>query len=67
MSEDNILFEIDFERFVEYNLDIREMIVSKMLIEGYTIVNIAKHQRVSRRCITKVVTHLRDKFRQFLR
>lgn len=64
--EDKLLYEIDFERFIEYNLGIRELIVSQMLVSGYTIVEIAKHQGVSRRFITRVVKELRNKFRGFL-
>jgi len=64
--EDRILFEIDFERFVEYNLDIRELIVSRMLVSGLTVVEIARHQGVSRRFITRVVASLRNKFKVFL-
>jgi len=65
--EDKLLYDIDFERFIEYNLDIRELIVSQMLVSGYTIVEIAKHQGVSRRFITRVVKELRNKFRRFLK
>ena len=64
--EDKILFDIDFERFIQYNLEFRELIVSQMLVSGYTIVDIAKFQGVSRRSITRVVKELREKFRNFL-
>lgn len=64
--EENMLFEIDFERFIEENLDFRELLVSQMRVSGYSVVEIAKYQGVSRRCITRVVTNLREKFRKFL-
>jgi len=64
--EDQMLFDIDFERFIQYNLEFRELIVSQMLVSGYTIVDIAKFQGVSRRSITRVVKELREKFRNFL-
>jgi len=65
--EERILFEIDFEKFIEYHLDIRELVVSRMLVAGYCVAEIARHQGVSRRYITRVVTNLRIKFREFLR
>jgi len=64
--EDNMLFEIDFERFIQENLDFRELLVSQMLVSGYTVADIARYQGVSRRYITRVVTNLREKFRDFL-
>ena len=66
MIEDKILFEIDFERFVQRSLDIREMIVCSMLIGGYSIVEIAREQKVSRRYITRVITKLREKVKRWL-
>lgn len=64
--ENRILFEVDFERFIHRNLDIRELVVSRMLLGGYTITEIAKHQGVSRRYIGRVVFGLRSKLRRFL-
>jgi len=66
IMEDNMLFEIDFERFIQENLGFRELLVSQMLVSGYTVADIARYQGVSRRYITRVVTNLREKFREFL-
>ncbi len=64
--EERILFEVDFEKFIHRNLDIRELVVSRMLVAGYSVSEIARHQRTYRRSITRVVTALRCKLRKFL-
>lgn len=65
--ENNILFSVDFENFIVYNFDIREMLVSHQLFTGYTVVEIAKHEECSRRTITTVVKNIRTKFQRFLK
>lgn len=64
--EESIIFNIDLETFIECNFTLREIVVSSLMVEGFSIKEIALHQGVSRRYITEVVKDLRSKFRCFI-
>lgn len=65
--EETILFSVDFENFIAYNFDIREMLVCHQMFTGYSITEITKHEGCSRRTITLVVKGMRNKFKKFLK
>lgn len=64
MKEDDILWRIDLQRGLS-RLDIRELLVCELLNEGYSLVEIARHQKCSYRYIKKVAMVLRKKLRKF--
>lgn len=64
-KDNNILFRIDFENFIFNNLDIREMVVASLLVDGYSQKDIAKHQNISYTYVKIIVRKIRVKFLEF--
>ena len=62
---DRIDFQIDFENFLTDHLDLREMVVCMLLVDGFSLVEIAVHQGVSYRYIKTVFSNLKRKFKHF--
>jgi len=64
-KDNNILFRIDFENFIFNNLDIREMVIASLLVDGYSQKDIAKHQNISYTYVKNIVRRIRVKFLEF--
>lgn len=64
-TENTILFQIDFENFIDLNLTLREMVVCQMLSSGFNITEISKHQHCARETISRLVSRIRKKFLPF--
>lgn len=64
--EDEILFHIDYTRFIEYNFNIQEMLIILMLLDGYSITEISERNALCRVHTTRLVKRIREKFSSFL-
>ena len=65
-AEDNILFRVDYERFLEYQFTFQEMLIVLLIIDGYDITEIAERNGYSRRQVTRILKVIRAKFEKFL-
>lgn len=66
-AEDEILFKVDYERFIEYQFSFEELLIILMIIDGYNITEISLRTNKSRRHTTRVTSAIRAKFLNFLR
>jgi predicted DNA-binding protein YlxM (UPF0122 family) len=64
--ENEILFRVDYEKFVEYQFTFGEMLLILLMLDGYSIVEMAEKGGVSRRQIHTRVKIIREKIKKFL-
>ena len=64
-ADNCILFTIDFENFISDRLDIRELVITTLLIEGFSLRDIQKHQGISYTYVKRIVKGIRLKFKKF--
>ena len=64
-QEDNILFSIDFGKFIATKLDIFEMIICHLLISGHRVVDIARMHDLARETVSRKVSGIRLKFKDY--
>ena len=64
-QENHILFKIDFEEFIYNYLELREMVICTLLVEGFSQKDISKHQRISYTYVKNIVRKIRIKFLAF--